>query len=84
MKHKRDSKEFLRVIGDKFHSLRIIQRKDLDTVAKAVKISPALLVRIERGDYDMYLDLLVELCDHYEIAPHDFFRDVDNDLKTLS
>jgi DNA-binding XRE family transcriptional regulator len=83
MKYRRDSKKFLRIIGDKFQSLRIVQKKELESVAKAVKISSALLVRIERGDYDMYLDLLVELCDHYEMAPHDFFRDVDNDLKTL-
>lgn len=81
MKHKRDSKKFLRAVGKKFHSLRTEQKKELDAVAKAIKIRSTLLMRIERGDYDMYLDLLFELCDFYEIAPHDFFKDVEDDLK---
>jgi transcriptional regulator with XRE-family HTH domain len=81
MKHKRDSKKFLTAVGKKFHLLRTKQKKEFDAVAKAIKISPALIVRIERGDYDMYLDLLFELCDYYDIAPHDLFKDVENDLK---
>jgi transcriptional regulator with XRE-family HTH domain len=81
MRHRRDAKKFLKAVGNKFHSLRKEQKKELESVAKAIKISSSLLVRIERGDYDMYLDLLFELCDYYEIAPHDFFKDVENSMK---
>lgn len=80
MKRKPDSKKFLKAIGEKFHSLRIAQRREIDMVAKAVRISPALLVRIEKGDYDMYLDLFCELCDYYDIAPHEFFSDIEEQL----
>jgi len=81
MTHKRDSKKFLKAVGNRFRLLRTEQKKEIDSVAKSIKISSGLLMRIERGDYDMFLDLLFELCDYYEIAPHDFFKDVENDLK---
>jgi len=81
MKHRRDSKKFLKAIGTKFHSLRKQHKKELDAVAKDVKISSALLMRIERGDYDMYFDQLFELCGYYEITPHDFFKDVEDELR---
>ena len=82
MRQRRDSKKFLKAVGNKFYSLRKEQKKEVESVAEIIKISPTLLIRIERGDYDMYLDLLLELCDYYEIAPHDFFKDVENELKT--
>jgi len=72
------SRELLKAIGSKFHSLRRDQKKDIETVAKDLKISLALLMRIERGDYDMYLDLLFELCDYYDVTPHSFFKDIED------
>lgn len=80
VKQKRDSRKFLKAVGKKFHQLRTQQKRELDSVAKAIKIRSSLLMRIERGDYDMYLDLLFELCDYYNIAPHDFFKDVEEML----
>lgn len=77
MVKRRDARKFLKTVGTRLYQLRKDQRKELETVAKGVGISPALLARIERGDYDMYLDLLFELCDYYEITPHDFFKDVE-------
>jgi transcriptional regulator with XRE-family HTH domain len=77
MTKSRDARKFLKAVGARFHSLRKKHESELQTVAKAVGISPALLVRIERGDYDMYLDLLFKLCYYYEITPHDFFKDVE-------
>lgn len=74
MKDQKDSKKFLKAIGSKFYALRTEQHKELDTVAKAVKISPELLKRIEEGKYDMHLDLLFELCEYYKITPYDFFK----------
>ena len=82
MGRRRDSKKFLKAVGNKLYSLRKVHKKELESVAKAIEISPALLMRIERGDYDIYLDLLFELCDFYAIAPHDFFKDVEKELKT--
>ena len=77
MKRTRNSKKFLKTVGARFHSLRRKQKSEVEAVAKAVGISPKLLLRIEEGDYDMYIDLLFELCEYYDITPHDFLRDVE-------
>jgi len=77
MEKRMDAKQFLKDVGAKFYSLRKAHESEIETVARAVGISPALLVRIERGDYDMYLDLLFELCHYYSISPHDLFNDVE-------
>jgi hypothetical protein len=82
-KNKRDPKKLLKGVGSRFHSLRKNQDKELDIVARALRITPAVLMRIERGDYDIYPDLLSELCDYYDITLTDFFRDVENSLKNL-
>lgn len=80
VKTKRDTKKLLKGVGSKLHSLRKSQNKELDTVARVLRVTPAVLVRIERGDSDMYPDLLSELCDHYDITLSDFFRDVEDNL----
>ena len=74
---RRDARKFLKIVGERLHSLRKAQGNEIEIVAKALGISPALLARIERGDYDMYLDLLFELCDYYDITPHEFFKDME-------
>jgi transcriptional regulator with XRE-family HTH domain len=81
MRHKYDKGRFLKAVGHKLYRLRKEKKKEVDAVGKDVRISAALLMRIERGDYDMYLDQLFELCDYYEITPHDFFKDVENELR---
>jgi hypothetical protein len=80
VKNKQDTKKLLKGIGSKLHSLRVSQEKELDAVSRVLRITPAVLVRIERGDYDMYPDLLSELCDHYNITLSDFFTDVEDNL----
>jgi hypothetical protein len=80
VQNKRDTKKLLKCMGSKLHSLRMTQDQELDTVSRVLRITPAVLVRIERGDYDMYPDLLTELCDHYNIALCDFFADVEDML----
>lgn len=81
MNAKLDSKKFLKAVGNKFESLRKEQKKECEAVAKIIKITPALLISIERGEHDLYLDLLFELCDVYEISPYDFFEEVSNALR---
>jgi DNA-binding XRE family transcriptional regulator len=71
MKKQPDAKKWIRSVGANFHALRVAQKKDIETVAKAVKISPALLEQIEKGQYDMELALYVELCYHYGASLRD-------------
>lgn len=70
-KKQADAKKWLQSVGANFHALRIAQQKEIKTVAKAVKISAALLEQIEKGQYDTELDLYVRLCSYYGAAPAD-------------
>lgn len=81
MKQKVESKQFLKAVGNKLQSLREEQKKESGAVAKAVSISPALLFSIEEGEHDLPLDLLIELCEVYDISPYDFFVIVTRALK---
>jgi hypothetical protein len=49
VKNKRDTKKLLKGVGSELHSLRKNQDKELDAVARVLKITPAVLIRIERG-----------------------------------
>jgi transcriptional regulator with XRE-family HTH domain len=71
MKEQPDLKKWLKIIGANFHGLRIAQKKQLKTVAKAVKISVALLEEIEKGQYDMELELYAQLCFYYGVSLSD-------------
>jgi hypothetical protein len=48
MKKQPDAKKWIRSVGANFHALRVAQKKDIITVAKAVKISAALLERLRK------------------------------------
>jgi transcriptional regulator with XRE-family HTH domain len=74
MRHELESKQFLKAVGNKLQSLREAQKKELEAVAKIIKISATLLIRIEQGDYDLPLDLLIALCKVYEITPYLFLK----------
>jgi DNA-binding XRE family transcriptional regulator len=76
VKTKRDTRKLLKGVGSKLHTLR--KNKELDAVARVLRITPAVLIRIERGDYDRCPNLLSELCDYYDITLSDFFRVEDN------
>jgi DNA-binding XRE family transcriptional regulator len=76
-----NTKEFLKGVGSRLCSLRKDQKKDLDTVARVLSITPAALVRIERGDCDVRPDLLSRICDYYNVTVADFFRDVENSVR---
>jgi DNA-binding XRE family transcriptional regulator len=81
VKNKQDTKKLLKGVGHKLCSLRKDQVKELDTVSRVLKITPAVLVRIERGEYDMSPDLLSKICEYYNVTLSDFFRDVEDSLR---
>lgn len=78
MKHKAgktkyNAQKFLMALGKNLYSLRIGQKKDLDTVALAMQIKPKLLEQIEKGEHDCDLILFFDLCAHYGVKPGDVF-----------
>lgn len=59
---------FLHTIGDNLYALRVNRNATLKTVAKAIKISPGKLSKIEKGicPYCKF-GTLVMLCKYYKI-----------------
>jgi DNA-binding XRE family transcriptional regulator len=79
--NKHDIKSLLKGIGNKLSYLRKNKAKELDTVARDLRITPAALIRIERGDYEIYPDLLSKLCYYYNITISGLFWEVENNQK---
>lgn len=55
-------------MGARLSSLRIEHCKETKVIARDIKIPPLVLVKIEKGEYD--LGLLFDLCKYYGISPH--------------
>jgi DNA-binding XRE family transcriptional regulator len=81
MKHNVESKRFLKAVGLQLQSFREAQNKTPESVAKAVNLSPESILSIENGEYDLPLELLIELCEVYDTSPYDFFVIVTQALK---
>lgn len=64
-------KKFLLVIGTNLQEARAVNNLDIETAAQAVGISGSLLRQIEKGEYNMTIELLDHLCQLYEISPRD-------------
>jgi transcriptional regulator with XRE-family HTH domain len=66
-----DFKKFLETVGVNLYALRTEQDLEIETVAKAVKISSRLLRRIEKGEHNMRIESLSRLCGFYRVAPRE-------------
>ena len=67
---------FLKTIGNNVYALRTARNENLQTVAKAVKISPSKLNKIEKGLCPhCRLLSLVQLCKYYRINLSDVVTD---------
>ena len=61
----------LRIIGDNLRQVRNAQKRSLQAVSRALKISQGRLEEIEKGEYDMELGLLIDLCRYYHVKAAD-------------
>jgi transcriptional regulator with XRE-family HTH domain len=64
-------KKFLETIGKNFRAIRIARKLHIETVARELKISPSSVERMEKGDHDWEVDLIVRLCNYYNVTPKD-------------
>jgi transcriptional regulator with XRE-family HTH domain len=62
-------KNFLETIGKNLHAARKRRRLSLETVARELKIKPAVLQEIEGGEGDWEVNLVAKLCNYYNINP---------------
>jgi|GEM_PF-1965760 transcriptional regulator with XRE-family HTH domain len=66
LKQKLDN--FLQCIGKEMSELRKSHNKSLKTVAKATKMSPGIISKVEKGQYDnLCLTRLLTLCKYYNV-----------------
>lgn len=60
---------FLHTIGDNLYALRVARKETLKAIAKAVKMAPARLSKIEKGLCPNYrFGILIRLCKHYKVS----------------
>lgn len=68
----RTQKAFLVAIGNNLYTLRAARKESLKAVAKAVKMSPSTLSKIEKGLYPHYrIGTLIRLSKYYKVHPKD-------------
>ncbi|WP_142683025.1 helix-turn-helix domain-containing protein [Chitinophaga polysaccharea] len=58
---------WLQSIGDRLSALRKGRKESLKKVSKAIKMSPALLSKIEKGQHDFKLMHLIRICRYYKV-----------------
>lgn len=64
----------LKKVGKNLRKIRNDRNLDINTVAKAVRLSPQLLQRLEDGNYpDCKLVTIFDLIDYYCIPPEEVF-----------
>ncbi len=56
-------------VGQNLYSLRVSQNKTITDVARAIKISPANLSKIEKGRFNFKLKVLLKLSEYYNVTP---------------
>lgn len=66
-----ETKKTLKIIGDNLYTLRMHAGKSLKEVANDVEISPGTISKIEKGEYDLWLNQLFRLSEYYNVRPAD-------------
>jgi transcriptional regulator with XRE-family HTH domain len=63
---------WLKIIGQRFYDLRKARKESIRTTAVAIKMSPAIISKIEKGKYGNFRLLrLIRLCEYYDVNPKD-------------
>lgn len=64
-----DINQLLTTIGHNLHTIRNARKETLQAVAASIGITHPIISKIENGRYEnLQLNLLVKLCNHYNIA----------------
>ena len=64
-----DSSNLLIKIGKNLHTIRNSRKETLQSVAESIRITHPVLSKVENGRYKtLQLELLVKLCNHYEVS----------------
>ena len=69
----------LQAIGRLLHKLRVDRKESLKNVGKAIKMSPVLISKTEKGEYNFWLTQLHRLAQHYETTVYDIFNQAENE-----
>jgi len=64
-----DISSLLTIIGHNLHTIRYARKETLQAVAASIGITHPIISKIENGRYEnLQLNLLVKLCNHYNIS----------------
>ncbi|WP_090602231.1 helix-turn-helix transcriptional regulator [Parapedobacter koreensis] len=60
--------ELLISIGKNLSAIRNAKRETQDGVAKSIGVTHPVVSKIESGQYNLTFDLLIKLCNHFEVS----------------
>jgi transcriptional regulator with XRE-family HTH domain len=64
-----DISHLLNILGQNLHTIRNARKETLQTVASEIGVTHPIISKIENGRYaNIQLNLLVKLCNHYNIT----------------
>jgi DNA-binding XRE family transcriptional regulator len=64
----------LKKVGENLRMIRSVRDLSIETVAKAIDLSPQLLQQLEEGKYpECKLDTLFDLIEYYEVKAEEIF-----------
>lgn len=61
----------LKGIGEKLYSLRLARNESLQKASRNMKVSPAILSKIEKGQQNFRLSTFFRICIYYQVEPRD-------------
>ncbi|MGJ1261089.1 helix-turn-helix domain-containing protein [Sphingobacterium spiritivorum] len=68
MNNKISTEELLSTIGRNLSAIRNAKRETQDGVARSIGVTHPVVSKIENGQYNVTLDLLTKLCNHFNVT----------------
>jgi len=65
--------ELLEKVGRNLSAIRNAKRQTQEGVAKSIGVTHPVISKIESGQYNLTMELLVKLCNHYDIGLLELF-----------
>lgn len=74
MGNKISSEELLIAIGKNLSAIRNAKRETQDGVAKSVGVTHPVISKVESGQYNLTMELLIKLCNHFDVTLEQLFN----------
>jgi len=73
-RYKKGYNTLLERIGEKLYALRMARNESLQKAAGKMKITPAILSKIEKGQQNFRLTTFFKICRYYRVEPREIAK----------